>query len=164
MPPLVIATYVVTALITVAVGFGIGFFILIRPLEARERARVDELVREKMLEAERLREVAQQSVETARKQALLETKEAEPHLRSEMENEHREKRAEIQRLERRLAQKEETLERRVETMEARERQLQDRDSALAAAKLEADSLLAQQRTKLQTLAGITREEARGLFL
>ena len=119
MPPLVIATYVVTALITVAVGFAVGFFILIRPLETRERARVDELVREKMLEAERLREVAQQSVETARKQALLETKEAELHLRSEMENEHREKRAEIQRLERRLAQKEETLEGRVELLAGR---------------------------------------------
>jgi len=161
MSPLVIA---VVALITVVVGFCVGFFILIRPLEARERARVDELVREKMIEADRLREVAQQSVETARKQALLETKEAELHLRSEMENEHREKRAEIQRLERRLAQKEETLERRVESMEARERQLQERDTAIAGAKLEAESLLAQQRAKLQTLAGLTREEARSLFL
>ena len=81
-----------------------------------------------------------------------------------MENEHREKRAEIQRLERRLAQKEETLERRVELMEGRERQLSERDASISAAKREADELLQQQRNKLQELAGLSREEARALFL
>jgi ribonucrease Y len=165
MSPLVTAfLYAAAAIIVVVVGFAFEHFVLIRPLEAREKARVEEQVREKMVEADRLREVAQQSIEAARKQAQLETKEAELHLRSEMENEHREKRAEIQRLERRLAQKEETLERRVESMEQRERQLQDRDAAVAAARQDADNLLAQQRDKLQQLAGLSREEAKSLFL
>src|SRR5689334_4079457 len=164
MPPSVIALYVVAALIVVFGGFAFEHYIWIRPLEAREKARVEELVREKLIEAERLKEVAQQGIEAARKQALLETKEAELQLRAEMENEQREKRAEIQRLERRLAQREESLERRVESLEGRERQLQDRDAILASAKSEADSLLQQQREKLRQLAGLSRDEARALFL
>ena len=165
MSPLVAALLYVTAAIVIVIGgFAFEHFILIRPLEAREKTRVDELVRERTAEADRLKEAAQQAIESARKQALLETKEAELQLRSEMENEHREKRAEIQRLERRLAQKEETLERRLETMEGRERQLQDRDAAVTLAKQEADSLLAVQNDRLQQLAGLSREEAKGLFL
>jgi ribonuclease Y len=165
MSPLVVAIlYGCAGIVVVIAGLAFGYFVLIRPLEARERARVEVLVREKLVEAERIRDAAQQEIETARKQALLETKEAELHLRSEMENEHREKRAEIQRLERRLAQKEETLERRVENLEARELQLQDRDSAIAAARQEAENLLNQQRDKLQQLAGLSREEAKALFL
>ena len=165
MSPLVVAILcAVAAIVVVMVGLAFGHFVLIRPLEAREKARVDELVRGRMIEAERLEEAAQQGIESARKHAMLETKEAELHLRSEMENEHREKRAEIQRLERRLTQKEETLERRVELMEGRERQLQERDTALSGAKQEADSLLVQQRDRLQQLAGLSRDEARALFL
>ncbi|HLJ54961.1 MAG TPA: Rnase Y domain-containing protein, partial [Chthonomonadaceae bacterium] len=164
MSPLVVAIYAVAALVVVFGGFAFEHFVLIRPLEAREKARVEELVRERLVEADRMKEAAQQSIESARKQAQLETKEAELQLRSEVENEHREKRAEIQRLERRLAQKEETLERRVDLLESRESQLHERDAAVAAARQEADALLQQQRDVLQRLAGLSREEARALFL
>ena len=71
MSPSVIAL-IVAAVIVVIGGFTFEHFIWIRPLEAREKARVAELVREKMIEAERLKEVAQQGIEAARKQALLE--------------------------------------------------------------------------------------------
>lgn len=164
MSPLVIACYVIAAFAVVMGALAFEHFVLIRPLEAREKARVADLVREKMAETDRLKELALQDIEALRKQSLLESKEHELHLRSELENEHREKRAEIQRLERRLAQREESLERRVESMETREREIHSREATITAAKLEADALLQKQTRILQELAGLSREEARALFL
>jgi ribonuclease Y len=145
-----------------AVWFGINSFV--RPLEAREKARVEELIKGQIAEAQRIQEDAARDIEASKRQALLEAKESALQLRSQVEDENREKRSEIQRLERRLAQKEESLDRRAEGMETRERQLQERENTVATTRQEADSLLERQKQELQRLAGLSTEEARALFL
>lgn len=157
----------VTALSTilaVLTGFVLGLFVLIRPLEKREKSRVEELFRAKVAEAERLKEEATREIETSQRQTLLETKENALQLRSEIENENREKRSEIQRLERRLAQKEESLDRRTETLETRETQVQERNTSVASARQEVEALIVSQRNELQRITGLTTEEARSIFL
>ena len=146
------------------IGIAVEHFFLIRPLEARERARVAELVQAQQLEAQKLKEDALKEVEASKRQALLDTKEDALHYRTEVENENREKRAEVQKLERRLAQKEENLDRRGESLEVRERQIQERDALTALARQEAEGTLARQRQELQRLSGMSPDEARAVFL
>ncbi len=159
--------FVVAFLIVILVsliGIVVGHSLVIRPLEARERARVTELVQAQQLEAQKLKEDALKEVESSKRQALLESKEDALHYRTEVENENREKRAEVQKLERRLAQKEENLDRRADGLEVRERQIQDRDAQTTAARQEVGETLAQQRQELQRLSGMSPDEARALFL
>jgi len=163
-----LSTQLVYVLVAVAMGFTLGtvlgFYLLVRPLEAREKTRVQELVQAQIAEAQRIKEEALKAVEGSRRQALLEAKEDAFRLRAEVENENREKRAEIQRLERRLAQKEESLDHRAEGLEGRERQLAARESETVHKHQELDQLLARQQQELQRLSGLSAEEARALFL
>lgn len=164
MPSTVIVVYVLTLILVAVVAAALEHFFLIRPLEARERARVQALVEPQIAEAQRVREEAHKEFEAIRRQAVLEAKEDAFQLRNEVENENREKRAEVQRLERRLAQKEEALDRRTDTLEARERELRERDAELTGARQECDALLSRHRHELERLAELTPEEARSLFL
>ena len=157
----------VTALSTilaVLAGFALEHFVLIRPLEKREKSRVEELIRAKTLESDRLKEEALREIDASQRQALIESKENALHLRSEIENENREKRSEIQRLERRLAQKEESLDRRTEAIEARETQVQERDGIVNAMRQDAETLVTKQRQELQRITNLSADEARSIFL
>jgi len=142
----------------------LAFKFVIQPMEGREKARVAELVQAQLAEAQRIRDDAQKDIEASRRHALLEAKEESFQLRSQLENENREKRAEVQRLERRLAQREEMLERRSETQEAKERQLHDKEAELSKARHETEELRGRQQAELQRISGMSVEEARGHFL
>ena len=161
---LVILEFILVAAVAFFVTSVLGNTLYVRPLEAREKARVQELVQAQLTEAQRIKDEAQKEFEAAKRQALLEAKEDSFRLRTEVEDENREKRAEIQRLERRLAQKEETLDRRSEGLETKERQLQERESEATRRQQELEQLLARQRQELQRLSGLSPEEARALFL
>ncbi len=137
---------------------------LIHPMLEREKARVQDEVQSQLTEAKRLKEDAQKDLESSRRQALLEAKEEAYQLRTDVENENREKRAEIQRLERRLAQKEESLDRRTEGMESKERKVQEIQTEISTSREELKTLLEKQKNELQKIAGLTVDEARALFL
>jgi ribonuclease Y len=160
----VIAYLVLAFLLSALVGLAVEHFFFIRPLEAREKTRIQDLVQAQIVEAQRLKEDAQRELEASRRQALLEAKEEALQLRAEVENENREKRAEIQRLERRLSQKEENLDRRTDTQEEKERELRGRELHLQTTKAEVEAHQIQHKQELQRLAGLTQEEARQLFL
>src|SRR5579884_3811621 len=156
--------FIIVAIVGLIAGAAVGYNYLIRPLDARERARIKEITEAQIAEAHRLKEDALKEVEASKRQALLDAKEEALQLRTEVENENREKRAEIQRLERRLAQKEESLDRRAEGLELKERQLQAREAEVARVRQEAWELRERQEQELQRLSGLTAEEARSLFL
>ncbi|MCS6775936.1 MAG: ribonuclease Y [Chloroherpetonaceae bacterium] len=164
MTYLVVIAYVGLALLVYAGSIWIGLNLYVRPLEARERERVKNLVEAQIAEAERIREEAQKEVEAIKRQALLEAREESLQIRAAVENENREKRAEIQQIERRLAQKEEALERRSESLEIRERQLQEREQEVARLRTELAEAAEKQRKELERISGLTAEEARALFL
>ncbi len=156
--------FIIVAIVGLIAGAAVGYNYLIRPLDARERARIKEITEAQIAEAHRLKEDALKELEASKRQALLDAKEEALQLRTEVENENREKRAEIQRLERRLAQKEESLDRRAEGLELKERQLQAREAEVARVRQEAWELRERQEQELQRLSGLTAEEARSLFL
>jgi len=165
LPSIVVIAYLVLALVLCAlVGWVFEHFVLIRPLESRLKLREQDLEQAQIVEAGRLKEDAQRELEASRRQALLEAKEEALQLRAEVENENREKRAEIQRLERRLSQKEENLDRRTDAQEEKERELRSRETVVQTSRAEVEAHQLQHKQELQRLAGLTRDEARQLFL
>ena len=133
---------------------------LVRRIEARESARVQEDLDRKKEEAERFKDQAQQEIESAARNAQLQAREEALKYRAQIDEENREKRAEAIALERRLAQREESLDRRSESLERRELQVQQRENAAVIRVQELETALLSHRHATEALAGMTSDEAR----
>jgi len=114
--------------------------------------------------AERVIREALTEAEAKKKEALLEIKDRQIRERNQLERETRERRIELQRMERRLVQKEENLEKRQEFLENQERGLAGRDKALG----EREQALSQEQDKwtkeLERISGLSAEEAKRLLI
>lgn len=115
-------------------------------------------------QAKRIIEEAVEQGEARKKEILLEAKEEVHRLRTEVERESRDRRVELQRLERRLISREEQLDRKLDNLERREEALAARERELAAAREELAALRARQREELERISGISSEEARLILL
>jgi ribonuclease Y len=118
-------------------------------------------------EAAQIVEGAKKEAETLRKEADIQSKDVIFKAKADWENEVREARKELQSQERRLVQKEENLDRKValvddkdQELTRREQSLLDRDRNLQKRTDEVDSLIAEQRSKLEKVSGFTSEEAK----
>ncbi len=103
-------------------------------------------------------------VQMKQSEALRETREETARIRSTIEHENAERRAELQRQERRLQQKEETLERKLDALEARERKLAARERSVEQAREEAEAIRQKQASELERIAGLTAEQAKEVLL
>jgi len=137
---------------TIALGIALFLRLKIEPLQRDLKEQRDALVRQ--------REEAEKDIGARQKEALVAAKEEGYRLRAEMERENREKRAEIGRLERRLAQKEEGLERRIEVLERREQSLTEREVEADRLRNELKNLVGRQRSELERIAQLSTEDAR----
>jgi len=81
-----------------------------------------------------------------------------------MERENKERRNELQRLERRLVQKEESLDRKTEGIERKEEQLSRKDAEAEKLKAELSSLCTRQVAELERVSGLSSDEARQILL
>lgn len=99
-----------------------------------------------------------------KRETILEAKEEVHRLRTEFDNEIKERRQEHQRIDKRLAQKEEALDRKLEVSEKKEEALQQRESDISAAEQKIAELHQRQIKELERLSGLTSEEARELLL
>lgn len=122
-------------------------------IKAKQRTQAQE-------EAKLIREAAQEEA----RRIVLEAKEQAVTLRSEAEQEIRERRRELQRQEQRLAQKEEALERKLESVERRNQQLTQKEAALAQRDAQLARLEEERRLELERIAGLTTAEARDILL
>ncbi|MHB0870324.1 MAG: ribonuclease Y [Chloroflexota bacterium] len=91
---------------------------------------------------------------------LLEAKDEALKIRQSAELEHRERRTDLQRQERRIQQKDENLDRRLESVERREKTLTTREKELEGLRSEIEDVKAQQFRELERISGLTREVAR----
>jgi ribonuclease Y len=99
--------------------------------------------------------------------ADLEAKELALRVRGELDQESRARQREIQEVERRVVQQEEQLGRRLDQLDRRESDVQSRDRALvererglADKEARLGSAVEEQRRKLESIAGLTSEEAK----
>ena len=136
--------------------FFIGFFV--RKLTAEKKIESAES------EAKRIIEDAQKAAETAKKEKLVEAKEEALKIKNETERELKERRNDLQRLERRTMQKEENLDRKYENLEKKEEVLNGKIKENEALKLQAEELIEKQSEMLQTISGMTAEDAKALLM
>ena len=114
-------------------------------------------------EAERIKAQGKEESKRALKEALLEAKEQDLKLRNEFERETKEKKAELQRMEQRLTQKEDSLDKKTELIEQQKANLFRQEEEVRALQ---DKLSSQHELMIQELekvAQLTRDEAKRLL-
>lgn len=117
--------------------------------EERARAIIDEAVK---------------NAETKKREALLEAKEESLRTKNELEKEIRERRAEIQRNEHRVMQKEENLDKKLEAVEKKEAGFAAREEEINRQKAEVAKLNQQRVQELERISGLTSEQAKDFLL
>lgn len=104
------------------------------------------------------------AAEAKKREMMLESKEENIRAKNEIEQEVKERRNELQHLERRLIQKEETLDKRAANFEDKEESLIKKTKKIEALKLSVEKLEADQLAELERIAGLTSEEAKRQLL
>ena len=95
---------------------------------------------------------------------MLEVKEESVKTRNELEKETKERRAELQRYERRVLSKEETLDKKTEAIERREAGFSAREAQLEKKRVEVEELSAKRLQELERISGLTSEQAKEYLL
>lgn len=126
--------------------------------------------RNKQHYAERLRiekEASEQrllDLQAQQREALHEARDETARFRAALERDNTERRAELQRQERRLQQREESLERKTDALEQRERRLIARERAVEQTREELEEVKLEQLNELERITRLSEEQARELLL
>lgn len=114
---------------------------------------------------------AKRNAESAKKEALLESKEEAHVFRQQVEEELRERRTETQKQEERLVTKEENLDRKSVLLEKRELSLENREESLIEKQQQieemeskVDIMITEQKNELERISGYTSEQAKQVIL
>lgn len=107
---------------------------------------------------------AENRSETIKKEITIEAKEEAHRMRSDVEREIRERRAEIQRSEKRLIQKEEVIDRKTENLEKKEDGITKKEQLLIERQRELDGYVVKQIEELERISGYTVDEAKNILL
>lgn len=116
---------------------------------------------------DKAREIIDEAVKTAetkKREALLEVKEESIKTRNELEKEIKERRAEVQRTERRVLSKEESLDKKLEVIEKREASYTAKEEELKKKKSEIEKLHEQSVQELERISGLTSDQAKEYLL
>lgn len=115
-------------------------------------------------EAKRIISEAINTADINKREAINEAKEETERLRTDADNDIRERRNEIQQTERRLQQREDSLDKRSDRMEKREESLQSRLQKAEQALKDAEGYKEDQVEKLESIAGLTADQGKELLL
>ena len=113
------------------------------------------------------REIVDDALKTAeakKREVLLEAKEEAMKVKNDLEQEVRERRAEVQRQEKRVMQKEEALDRKVEGLDRKESQLNRKVEELERKNKEITKFHEQQLHELERISGMTADQAKDVLL
>ncbi|MDR1230589.1 MAG: ribonuclease Y [Spirochaetaceae bacterium] len=113
---------------------------------------------------EQVTEDAKKDAEARKKEILLEAKEKVISERNQLERETRDRRAELQRYERRITQKEELYDKKLAQVEKTERVLSDKERSFKAREDELAHEEERYRQELERISGLTVDEAKGLII
>lgn len=147
---------VLSALAALIIGLVAGYVYRKRIAEAKTQ-QAEDAVRKMIDEAQR-------RAEALKKETLIETKEEVHQLRSDFDQEMKERRSELQRSERRLIQKEESLDRKLDTADKKEQQLNAGQRELQKRRDELEVLFKKQLDDLERISGMSREEAKDVLI
>jgi ribonuclease Y len=143
---------VIGVLVGLAVGVGAAL-VAARFLVSRRAAST-------FAEHERLTDDAKRAAEAIRREAQVEAREEALKLRAEVDQEVRDKRAEIIKIEERVLAKEEDIDRKLTEFAGREQSLSDREGQLKELQVQLDAATETQLRELERISGMTIEEAK----
>ncbi len=116
---------------------------------------------------ERARTIIDDAVKTAeakKREAMLEVKEESIKTKNELDKEIKDRRAEIQRNERRIVQKEENLDKKLEAIEKKEASFAAKEEEIRRQKAEVAKLNEERVQELERISGLTSEQAKEYLL
>ena len=153
------------------IGLGAGLIIAVisslilfrRGIEHRKRVAEAEIGSAEK-EGQRLVSEAEKIAERKKREALFEARDEIHRSRVDLEREVKERRLEIQRTERRLQQKDETLEKKMDALEKKEEGLSRQIKESEKQQEEINDLHRQQLEKLESISGLSVEEAKDYLL
>ncbi len=147
---------VIFVLLGIAAGILVGYF-LRKSSSEKKIGSAEKMAQDIINEASR-------TAEASKKEVLLEAKDEIFRLRTEQERENKERRNEVNRLEKRLLSKEESLDKKYQSLEKKEEQLQQRTKSIATVEEEIEHLYQEQKNELQRIAELSRDEAKDILL
>lgn len=155
--------YVLVILGSLLVGVIIGFYL--KHLSSEKKMKSSENL------ATRIVEEAKKEAETIKKESMLQAKENLLKIKGDFDRETKERRSELDGLEKRIRLKEENLDKRMDLLaqkesnnESRERSLNQKENALDDKHRKLDNLLDEQKEKIQKIAGMSAEEAKKILI
>ncbi|MDR1869136.1 MAG: ribonuclease Y [Treponema sp.] len=114
--------------------------------------------------AQRIKQDAIKEAEAKKKEILLEAKEQVIRERNQQERETRERRAELQRYERRVVQKEEVIDKKTAQLEKTEQMYVEKEKTFQQREAALSREEQRYRAELERISGITSEEAKALII
>jgi ribonuclease Y len=164
--PDVYLVYLITAVIAFAISGGVFVWWL-----TTRRHIAAETIGQARAEAERIARQAERDAENLRKEAALEARERAHQLSAEAERLARERRQEIVGLEQALADKTRALadrlaatDRMEQELRAREKTVAQQEQSVSSALSKAEQLVAERQRELQSVAGLSADEAREMLM
>jgi len=138
----------------------VGIFVVIYTRKNISQANISKAEEE----AKRILDESTKDAESKKKEAILEAKEEAHRLRTDLEKESRERRNEVQRLERRNIQREESLDKKSDVLERKEENLNKKQQEIEMLEASVQDLYTKQREELERLSGLTSDEAKQVLL
>lgn len=149
--------------IAVIIGFFIGFaiqFLLFQSKAKKSQKLAHEII-----------EKAKKETDEARKSAILEAKEKLFSAKAEFEKQTKDRRAELQVMERRFLKREENLEKKLNLLDQKDhklnkkkKEIERREQAIDELETKFRAIIAEQQKKLEQISGLTAEEAREILI
>jgi ribonuclease Y len=157
--------FMLTIVILVAIIAGtVGGFILKQLLAAKKIKSSESL-------AARIVEEARKEAENIKKEAILQAKENLLKMKADFDRETKDKKNDLDGLEKRIRSKEENLDKRIDSLaqkeaniEGREKSIISKETAIEEKHRRLDSILEEQKEKLERIAEISAEEAKKLLI
>src|SRR4030042_480052 len=155
--------FVLVILVAVIAGIVIGF--VLKQLFAAKKIKSSESL------AARIVEESKKEAETIKKEAVLQVKENLLKIKADFDKETKDKKNDLDGLEKRIRAKEENLDKRIDSLAQKESNIEDREKSLIKKENaiedkhhRLDNILAEQKEKLEGIAGISSEEAKKLLI
>lgn len=152
--------YAIIAIVTAIVAV----LVTLAASNAYQKNSANSKVKEAEDKARSIIDEAVKSAESKKREAMLEAKEDSIRQKNELDKEIRERRAEIQRSEHRVAQKEENLDKKLEACEKKEAGFAQKEQELNKQREEVAKLNSQRIQELERISGLTSDQAKEQLL
>lgn len=135
-------------------------FVLYKAIQTATKKKVEALESE----ATNLVENAKRDAEALKKESILEAKEEVHKLRNDLDRDSRERRNEIQRLERRILQREESLDKKSDLLEKKDETINKRLQEIDQMEANIQELYEKRRLELEKVSNLSSEDAKAILL